>query len=152
MTPDARQNIARLLEEAAASMKRDPKLAISKLETAYALAREGGVADDVAVVSEELARGWARRKSAARSMHYACNAAKLAPEQRTSWSTLAKTCELVASRTHDVRKRRRAETLYRAASTAFKKAAALTKDREDKQWLLELARDAAQRATPKGEV
>jgi hypothetical protein len=111
------------------------------------VAREAGDDDDTALVAEELARGWSRRKSAGRSLHYARKAAKLAPEQRTSWTTLAKTCELVASRTPVEKKQRRAQALYRAAAKAFKKAASLTKDAEDKRWLLELAQDAARQAT-----
>jgi hypothetical protein len=145
------EEMARLLREGAASMKRDPKLAVTKLEAAYTLAREAGVPDDVAVVAEELARAWARRKSSARSLCFASKAAKLAPEQRTSWSTLAKTCELAASRVDAERKPRRARALYRAAASAFKKAASLTKDAEDKQWLLELAADAARQPMPKDE-
>jgi hypothetical protein len=145
MTPH--EEIARLLQAAAASMKSDVKGAVAKLESAYAIARGTGIPDDAAVVAEELARGWARRKSTARSLHYARTSTKLAPEQRSTWTTLAKTCELVASRTPDA-KPRRAHALYRAASSAFKKAAALTKDPEDKRWLLELAGDAARQAKP----
>lgn len=142
----AREDIARLLKEAAASMKHDVKGAVAKLELAFTIARETGVADDAAVVAEELARGWGRRKSAARSLYYARLATKLAPEQKAAWNTLAKTCELVASRTQGGHKRRRTQALYRAASNAFKKAAALTKDPEDKRWLLELASDATRQA------
>jgi hypothetical protein len=144
----AREDIARLLKDAAASMKRDVKGALAKLESAYAIAREAGVADDTAVVAEELARGWARRKAAARSLYYARKATKLAPEQRASWTTLAKTCELVASRIQGEQKRKRAQALYRAAATSFKKAASMTKDPEDKRWLLELAADASRQAKP----
>jgi hypothetical protein len=142
----AREEIARLLRESAASMKSDVKGAVAKLESAYAIAREAGDDDDTALVAEELARGWARRKSAGRSLHYARKATKLAPEQRTSWTTLAKTCELVASRTPADRKQRRARALYKGAARAFKKAASMTKDAEDKRWLLELAQDAARQA------
>ena len=144
----AREDIARLLKEAAASMKSDAKGAVAKLESAYALARESGDADDTAAVAEELARGWARRKSTSRSLYYASRAAKLAPDQKTSWTTLAKLCELAASRTRGDDKQRRARALYRATATAFKRAAALTKDPEDKRWLLELAGDAARQAKP----
>lgn len=136
-------DVARLLKEAAATMKSDAKAAVAKLETAYGLARSGGSTDDAAFVAEELARGWARRKSSHRSLHYARKSVVLAPEQRTGWTTLAKTCELIASRTPVDRKARRAKALFRAAGQAFKKAAGLTKDPEDKRWLLELARDAA---------
>lgn len=144
----AREDIARLLKEAAASMKSDAKGAVAKLESAYAVARGTGDADDTALVAEELARGWARRKSTARSLYYASKSTKLAPEQRTSWTTLAKTCELVASRTRGDHHQRRARALYRAAASAFNKAASLTKDPEDKRWLLELAGDAARQAKP----
>ena len=145
---DETAKIAKLIKEAAASMKSDVKGAVAKLEVAYAMACESGDADATAFVAEELARGWARRKSAARSLYYASKATKLVPQQKASWTTLAKTCELVASRTHGDLKQGRARALYRAAATAFKKAASLTKDPEDKNWLLELARDAARQAKP----
>jgi hypothetical protein len=141
-----REDIPRLLKEAAASMKSDAKGAVAKLESAYAIAREAGVDDDAAVVAEELARGWARRKSASRALYYAHKSTELAPEQRSSWTTLAKTCELVATRTQGDHKVRRARALYRATASAFKKAASMTKDPEDKRWLLELAGDAARQA------
>jgi hypothetical protein len=144
----AHDDIARLLKEAAASMKSDVRGAVAKLESAYTIARGTGIADDAAVVAEELARGWARRKSAAKSLYYARKATKLAPEQKSTWGTLAKTCELVASRTRGEHERRRAQALYRAAATAFKKAASLTKDPEAKRWLLELAGDASRQAKP----
>lgn len=143
-----RDEIARLLKEAAASMKGDVKGAVAKLEAAYALARESGDVDDTATVAEELARGWARRRSAARSLYYASKATKLAPKWKTAWTTLAKTCELVASRMNDPHEQRRARVLYRIAATSFKTAATLTKDPEDKRWLLELAGDAARQAKP----
>lgn len=144
----ARDDIARLMKEAAASMKTDARGAVAKLESAYAMARQTRDADDTATVAEELARGWARRKSAARSLYYASKATKLAPEWRTAWTTLAKTCELVASRTRAESQQRRARALYRAAATAFNKAASLTNDAEDKRWLVELAGDAARQARP----
>jgi len=144
----AREDIARLLKEAAASMKSDAKGAVAKLESAYSVARESGDVDDTATVAEELARGWARRRSTGRSLYYALKATKLAPTWKTAWTTLAKTCELVASRTQAENKQRRAHALYRAAASAFKSAAALTKDPEDKRWLLELAGDAARQAKP----
>ena len=144
----AREDIARLMKEAAASMKSDAKGAVAKLESAYAMARETGDADDTATVAEELARGWARRKSTGRSLYYASKATKLAPAWKTAWTTLAKTCELVASRTQGDDKQRRARALYRAAASAFNKASTMTKDPEDKHWLLELARDAARQAKP----
>src|SRR4051812_34736112 len=62
----ARDDIARLVKEATASMKTDAKGAVAKLEAAYVLVVATGDADDTATVAEELARGWARRKSAAR--------------------------------------------------------------------------------------
>lgn len=143
----SREDIARLLKEAAASIKGDVKGAIAKLETAFAIARDGDPGD-AAAVAEELARAWARRKSSSRAVHHACKATKLAPERKSAWTTLAKTCELVASRTDVERKPRRARALYREAAGAFKKAAAMTKDAEDKRWLLELAGDAARQAKP----
>ena len=142
----ALEEIARLMKDAAASMKTDAKGAVSKLESAYSLARGTGNPDDAAAVAEELARGWARRKSSSRSLYYAAKAAKLSPAQRSSWTTLAKTCELVASRTRGKHHERRARALYRAAATAFDKAASMTKDPEDKRWLKELAGDAARQA------
>jgi phosphoenolpyruvate carboxylase len=142
------EDIARLLKEAAASMKSDAKSAVAKLETAYAAAHESGDVDGAAVVAEELARGWARRKSSSRSLYYAAKAAKLAPAQKSSWTTLAKTCELVATRTRGDAHQRRARALYRTAASAFTKAASMTKDPEDKRWLLELAGDASRQAKP----
>jgi hypothetical protein len=144
----AGHEIPRLLKEAAASMKGDLKGAIAKLENAYSIARTADDADATATVAEELARGWARRKSTARSLYYASKATKVAPGRKAAWTTLAKTCELVASRTQSDLKVRRAQALYRAAAASFKKAATLTKDPEDKRWLLELAGDAARQAKP----
>jgi len=141
--------IKRLLQEAATTMKSDPKGAVAKLEAAYGIARQTGVDDDAAVVAEELARGWARRKSAAKSLYYARKATKLAPAQKATWTTLAKTCELVANRTRGEKVARRAQALYKAAAQSFKKASTMAKDPEDKHWLLELARDAASQAKPK---
>ena len=140
--------IAHLLKDAAASMKSDVRGAVGKLEAAYALALQAGDPDQSAGVAEELARGWARRKSTSRSLYFAVKATKTAPERKAAWNTLAKTCELVASRTSAESKLRRAQALYRAAAGAFKKAASLTKDPEDKRWLLELASDAARQARP----
>jgi hypothetical protein len=147
-----REEIVRLLKEAAASMKTDAKGAVAKLESAYALVRETGDADDTATVAEELARGWTRRRSGARSLYYAAKATKLAPKWKTAWTTLAKTCELVASKIVAEDKQVRARALYDKASTAFKTAATLTKDPEDKRWLLELAADAAKQAKPPRET
>jgi hypothetical protein len=98
------------------------------------------------MVAEELARVYGRRKASARSLHYAVQATKLAPARRLAWNTLGKTCELVASRMQGGAKRRRVQALYRAAAAAFQKAASLTKDAEDKRWLLELAADASRAA------
>jgi hypothetical protein len=130
-------------------MKSDVRGAVGKLEGAYALALGTGDPNEVASVAEELARGWARRKSTSKSLYFAVKATKTAPERKAAWNTLAKTCELVASRTSAEPKQRRAQALYRAAATAFKKAASLTKDPEDKRWLLELAGDAARQAKPR---
>ncbi|MDB4933677.1 MAG: hypothetical protein JWP87_649 [Labilithrix sp.] len=146
-----RDDIARLVTEAAASMKSDVRGAVGKLEAAYELAVDSGDPTESASVAEELARGWARRKSTAKSLYFARQATKLAPERKAAWNTLAKTCELVASRTSADHKQRRAQALYRAAANAFKKAASLTKDPEDKRWLLELAGDAARQAKPREE-
>lgn len=140
-----RQEIARLLKEAAATMKRDMKAAIVKLDSAYSIAREAGDNDDTAVVAEELARAWRRRKSPARSLHYASKATKLAPGHADTWATLAKTCEFVASHTSAAHQRR-ACTLFENAATAFEKSASLTTDPEDKRWLKELAGDAEKQA------
>lgn len=142
------EEIGRLFKEAAASMKSDVKGAVASLERAYGIACESGDAEAMAIVAEELARGWARRKSTARSLYYASKATRLVPERKPAWTTLAKTCELVASRTQGDHKQGRARALYRAAAAAFKKAAALTKDPEDKRWLIELAGDAARQARP----
>jgi hypothetical protein len=144
----AHEDIARLLKEAAASMKADVKGAVEKLQSAYVIATGTGVADDAAVVAEELARGWARRKSASRALYYARKATRLVPEHKSTWTTLAKTCEMLATRTRADNKQRRARALYRAAAVGFKKAAKLTKDPEDKNWLIELARDAAKQSEP----
>ncbi len=126
-------------------MKSDLKGAVATLEQAYALATASGDAEDTAVIAEELARAWARRKSAARALYYARKSTVLAPAQKATWTTLAKTCELVASRQHarGASAEGRARALYRASAHAFKKAASLSKDAEDKRWLLELASDAA---------
>jgi hypothetical protein len=137
------QDLARLLKEAAASMKSDVKGAIAKLHTAYGIADEAGNPADTSVIAEELARAYARRKTSSLALHYARKSTKLSPGERSTWTTLAKTAELVASRTTAEAKSARARALYRAAGRAFEKAAALTKDPEDKRWLLDLARDAA---------
>ena len=146
-------DIARLLKEAAASIKSDVRGAVAKLEEAQALAVATSDPDAIAAVArrsrggrEELARGWSRRKSAAKSLYYAEKATRTAPDRKAAWKTLAKTCELIASRTSAPTKQQRARALYRAAATAFKKAAALTKDPEDKRWLQELASDASGRS------
>jgi hypothetical protein len=131
-------------------MKGDLAGAVATLEQAYALAHASGDADDTAVIAEELARAWSRKKSAARSLHYARKATKLAPAHKATWTTLAKTCELVATRqaARGARTQGRARALYRAAAQSFKKGASLAKDVEDKRWLLELASDAARHAKP----
>lgn len=142
------EEIALLLKEAAASMKSDVKGAVAKLESAYAIAGKGADTEAKAIVAEELARGWARRKSVARSLYYARKATKLMPERKAAWTTLAKTCELIATRTDGTRKSRRAKALFRATALGFKTAASLTKDPEDKRWLIELAGDAARAGKP----
>lgn len=128
-------------------MKGDLGGAIAKLENAYALARASDdEATEAALVCEELARAWARRKSFARALHFASKAAALAPGRKSGWSTLAKTCELIASRANGPSRAQRRRILFAAAAHAFGKAAALTTDREDKRWLLELAADSAKAA------
>lgn len=150
MTIDGpRDAIAGLLREANASMRSDLRGAVAKLEAAYALALAAGDPEGAASVAEELARAWARRKSAANSLHHATKATRHAPARKAAWSTLAKTCELVAARTSADHKQRRAQALYRAAAAAFERAAALTTDPEDKRWLLELAGDASRQARPR---
>lgn len=135
-------DLGRLLKEASQAMKGDPLGATAKLAAAFALAEKAGNDDDTAFVAEELARALGRRRVYAGALHYARVATKLAPEQRTGWVALAKTCELVGARTDATKKPRRARALYRAAAKAFAKGAALTKDPEDRRWLQELARDA----------
>lgn len=142
-------NIAKLIKEANAAIKRDAKTAVEKLEEAYVLAKAAGNDEDTAFVAEELARAWPRRKKVARALYYAHKASKLAPNQRTSWTTLAKTCELVANRQKRETKKARMMALFRVAADGFKKAAGMTKDPEDKRWLQELGADAAKQA--KGE-
>jgi hypothetical protein len=143
------KDLARLLKEAAASMKGDVKGAIKKLEAGYEEALQSGADGDGATLAEELARAWTRRKSRSRPLYYARKGTRLSPERKTAWTTLAKACELVASGIDGDTKRRRAQTLYSAAAEAFKKAASLTRDPEDKRWLLELAKDAAREAKSK---
>jgi len=92
------EEVPRLLKEAAVSMKRDVVGAVAKLETAYQIARTDGVPDDAAFVAEELARGWTRRRSSSRALFYARVATRLAPNQRSGWTMLGKTCELVGSK------------------------------------------------------
>ena len=127
-------------------MKSYVRGAVAKLESAHALAVATGAPQAIARVAEELARGWSRRKSTSRSLYYAIKATRTAPARMAAWNTRGKTCELVAARTTAPTKQRRARALYRAASTAFKTAASLTKDPEDKRWLQELAGDAARQA------
>ncbi len=79
------QDIVRLLDEAAASMKSDVRGAVAKLESAHGLAVATGNPENIAIVSEDLARGWARRKSESRSLHYAMKATKLMPEREAAW-------------------------------------------------------------------
>lgn len=142
------EDIARLVKEASASLKGDLSGALAKLHTAYDLAREADDAENSAIVAEELARALTRRKAPARSLYYAAKATKFVPERKAAWTTLAKTCELVATRTQGATKLGRARVLYRAAAHAFERAAKLTKDPEDKRWLMELAGDAKRQAGP----
>ncbi|MBX3231913.1 MAG: hypothetical protein KIT84_12105 [Labilithrix sp.] len=144
------KEIARLLKDAEATMKRDAKSAVATLQEAYAIAVQAGNDGDTAYVAEELAKGWARRKKSGKALYFAIKATKLAPNERATWTTLGKTCELVASRQKRETKARRVMALYQAAAAAFKKAASMTKDAEDKHFLLELAKDAAKQG--KGEV
>lgn len=139
-------SIVKLIKEAQASIKRDAKGAVEKLEEAYGLAKQAGNDEDTAFVAEELARAWPRRKKVARALYYAIKASKLAPNQRTSWTTLAKTCELVANKQKRETKSKRMMALFKGSAEAYKKAAGMTKDPEDKRWLQELANDAAKQA------
>jgi hypothetical protein len=141
------ENVGSLLREATALLKSDVKAAIVKLEAAYRIASESGVTQHTVEVLEELSRAWARRKLFARSLYCARKATRLVPERKAAWTTLAKTCELLATRTTHESKRARAKALYRAAASAFKKAAELTKDPEDRRWLSELASDAARQGS-----
>lgn len=137
--------IHRLVDEANAVLKSDAKAAIRKLEAAWTLAEP--TPETAAGVAEELARAWARRKIWSRAIHWARRATKLNDHRKSAWATLGKTCELVALRTDAPTRRRRTKALHRATASAFKKAAELATDREDKSWLLELARDAAKSAS-----
>jgi hypothetical protein len=134
--------LSRLVDEATQAMKRDLSGAIKLLESAFGKAESD---EDVAAVAEELARAFARRKRASKSLHYARIATKRAPSRKAAWATLAKTAELAATRTPSTHAAR-GRALYRASADAFLKASALAKDPEDKRWLLELARDAARQA------
>jgi hypothetical protein len=136
------EGVAGLLKQAEGLMKSDLKGALVLLDSALATARQSGSEMDIAMVADELSRAWSRRKSSSRSLYYAVQSTEVAPERKASWCTLAKTCELLAARVRGEDKRQRARLLYRCAAKAFKKAAALGKDPEDKRWLLELARDA----------
>jgi hypothetical protein len=141
------ETVEGLLKEATGLLKSDLRAAIAKLEVALQHATELGDAGAVVTVLEELSRAWARRKVFARSLYYARKSTLLLPERKAAWNTLAKVCELLATRTTHASKRARAKALYRAAASAFKKAAELTKDAEDRRWLSELARDAARQGT-----
>jgi hypothetical protein len=146
----ASASTVKLVETAALLMKSDLAGALEKLTIAYVQAANTSNTEDAGLIAEELARGWTRRKSPARSLYYAYNATELSPERKAAWTTLAKTCELIATRVRGDDKRLRAKVLYRAAGAAFKKAASLTKDPEDRRWLTELARDAARLGKPAG--
>lgn len=138
----AREDVARLVAEALAQAKRDAKGAVKTLEAALVVANGTGIPDDAAVVCEHLARLHLRREKS-RALHYARRAVRLVPEEKSAHSTLAKTCELIAAQTNMETKGRRARALYGVVATSFKKAAGMTKDPEDKRWLLELAHDAS---------
>jgi phage tail sheath gpL-like len=135
-----------LLRDAANLLKREPKAAITRLQEAYALAMGHNDQADNAMIEEELARAWSRRKRQSRAIYFAKRATKSLPTSRSAWATLAKTCELVAMRTA-IHNTRRAAALYHAAARAFTQAATLTKDPEDRRWLQELARDAKSAGT-----
>ena len=90
----AHEDIARLLREAAASMKSDPKSAVAKLEDAYELARGTGVPDDAAVVAEELARGGRVTAAAAR------RAVLVAPRAPLAMGRLVLECLCLAQLAH----------------------------------------------------
>ena len=106
-----REDAARLVKEAMGLMKSDIKGALASLERAHAAAIASGDAATIASVAEELSRGWARKKSPARSIRYAVRATKAAPERKAAWNTLANACRLVATRT------RAAKTAARPRST-----------------------------------
>ncbi len=142
-----KEEIERALKEATASLKGDIKGATATLERAFALAQKSGTPEDAVIVAEELARVLARRKLDAKAIVYARFASTAAGDRKNGFTTLAKTCELAATRRHAT-KPHGARVLFRAASTAFQRAAALTKDPEDKRWLLELAKDAAKQTQP----
>ena len=148
-TASAGKDIARLVQEATSSLKSDIKGAVVKLESAYALARGASDAIGTALVAEELARAWARRKAPARALYYARKSPSLAPERKEAWTTLAKTSELIALRSSGPTKQHRARALYQTAAMAFERAAKLTKDPEDRRWLMELSGDAKRQANPK---
>ncbi|MBP9111436.1 MAG: hypothetical protein KBF88_01450 [Polyangiaceae bacterium] len=139
-------NVAALLEEASLSMKSDLTGTLARLESGYRACLDGGDRPGAGAIACALSRGWARKKSPARSVHYARKSTLLAPENKSSWTTLAKTCELVALRCDSGSESRRAKVLFAASARAFKKAASMTSDPEDKRWLLELASDAAKQA------
>ncbi len=132
----------RLVQEATAILKSDARIAVQKLEEAWALVAPAG-GTGAAVVAEELSRAWARRKSWSRALHWARRATRVAPERKAAWAALGKASELVAIKTDRPGHAQRTRALHRGTATAFKKAASLATDREDKNWLLELARDAA---------
>jgi len=137
----SRATLAKLLGEAAKLAKPDPEKALAKLHAALDVAREASVDDDTSVVCEHLARAYLRRSSS-KALHFARLAARLAPEEKAAHVALGKTCELTASKVDTSRAPRRARALYRAAAKAFAKAASLTKDAEDRNFLKELASDA----------
>jgi hypothetical protein len=134
-----------LLREAAQRIKRDSKGAIALLHEALERVTAAGDQTRAAQVADELARAWGRRRSPAKQVHYARMSVRLAPERSASWATMAKTCELLATQTPAAH-RARAKALFRLASGAFTRASECTRDPEDRRWLQELAKDAAQQA------
>lgn len=137
----SRATIAKLLGEATKLAKPDPEAALTKLHEALSVAREAAVDDDTSVVCEHLARVYLRR-SRAKALHFARLAARLAPEEKAAHTALGKTCELYASKVDTARAPRRARALFAAAAKAFAKAASLTKDAEDRNFLKDLAEGA----------
>jgi hypothetical protein len=139
----AKSGAAKLLADGNSMMKRDVRGAIELFQGALAFATTADDAVHAAEAATLLAHAWGRRKSWAKSVYYARRCVAIAPRAKSSWTTLAKVCELIAARTDDPRKRLRGALLFRLAAKAFREAAARCRDAEDKRWLLELASGAA---------